>query len=217
MADTLTTLITKVQALLGGDDGTIFNTAICTAGAREALKVWNKYLPVNAGDLIDGVSDQYEYELTDTDSRALRVSDVLLLGDDGNEIDISIGFDEYNEDERIFFRLRSPVVTGDTLVVRYPIPQTINGLDSETETTIPAWLIPAFVTGMGAETLRIRARSRTESINLSKDQSDNYLQQAQEMKTEYIGDLVDLGRNKKPAVGEPDQRAWNDAYHYWAQ
>jgi hypothetical protein len=214
MSDSLTTLISKVQALLG-DDGTIFTTATCTAGARDALKTYNQFLPVNAGTLITGVTNQYEYELTAEDSKAVTILDVLRQGTNNNEQDISITYDAYNEDERIFFRLRVPVTTSDTLIVRYTIPQTINGLDSEVESTIPAWIIPTLITGIAAETLRIRARSRTETINLSKDQSDNYLQQAVEMKTEYRADLVQAARSKRAPVGEPDRRAWNDNYHDW--
>jgi len=216
MTDSLTTLITKVQALLG-DDGTIFTTAVCTAAAREALKVYNQHLPVHAGDLIDAVSEQYEYELTDTDSRAMSILDILLQGTNANEIDVPLIYDDYNEDERVFFRLRSPQATGKTLIARYTIPQTINGLDSETETTIPAWQIPTLVTGITAEALRIRARARVETINLNKDVRDQYSASAREMKTEYVTDLRQLASNKRSAVGEPDTHAWNDDYHNWEQ
>lgn len=216
MTDSLTTLISKTQALLG-DDGTLFTTAICTAAAREALKVYNQYLPVNAGTLITGVTDQYEYELSDEDDRALNVLDILKQGTNNNEQDISITFDWYNEDERIFFRLRSPVTDSDTLIARFNIPHTINGLDSQVETTIPNYMIPALVTGVAAEAARVVGRSRVTTINLSKDQTDNYLQVAQEMKREYLADLRTASQHKKLAVGEPDTRAWNDQYHSWGQ
>jgi len=216
MADSLTTLISKVQALLG-DDGTIFTTATITAAARDALSTYNEHFPVYAGTLITGVNDQYEYELTDADALAVDILDVLLQGDNANELDISVTYDPYNEDERVWFRLRSPVTSSDTLIVRYTIPQTINGLDSATESTIPAWLDPKLIKGIAAESLRIRARSRTESINLSKDQSDNYLEQAKEMKIEFIADLVKLAKDRRAPVGEPDTRAWNDGYHSWGQ
>jgi hypothetical protein len=216
MSDSLTTLISKVQALLA-DDGTLFTTAIVTAAAREALKIYNQHLPVNAGTLITGVNDQYEYELSDEDSRALNILDVLEQGDSGNEIDISVTFDEYSEDERIFFRLRAPVTTSDTLIVRYTIPQTISGLDSETESTIPAWMSPALVTGIAGESCRILARSKVTTINLSQEQTDNFRDVANEMKAEYRRDLILAANKKKAPVGEPDPRAWNDAYHYWGQ
>lgn len=214
MTDSLTVLIGKTQALLG-DDGTIFTTAICTAAAREALKIYNQHLPVHAADLFTGVNDQYEYELSDQDPRAMDIVDVLLQGDNNNELDVSIGFDSYNEDERLFFRLRSPVTSSDTIIARYTIPQTINGLDSETETTVPAWMVPALVTGIAAEACRVLARSKVTTINLSKDQTDNYRDVARELKTEYLADLASAARQKQSAVGEPDRRAWNDAYHEW--
>ena len=216
MTDSLTTLISKTQALLG-DDGTLFTTAIITAAAREALKIYNMHLPVNAGTLIDAVSEQYEYELTDSDPLAVSLYDVLKQSDNADEIDHSVTYDEYNEDERIWFRLRSPMDTGDTIIARYYIHQTINGLDSAAETTIPAFNIPVLVTGIAAESLRIRARSRVETINLNKEVRAEYSNSAREMKAEYIADLKAMARNKRGAVGEPDTRAWNDAYHSWGQ
>src|SRR5215204_674236 len=117
MSDSLTTLITHVQAGLG-DDGTIFTTALCTAAIREALRQFNVIAPVHAGTLIDAVTDQYEYELSDEDSRALDILDVLRQGDNNDELDISLTYDAYNEDERVFFRLRQPEAEGETLIVR---------------------------------------------------------------------------------------------------
>lgn len=216
MTDSLTTLISKVQGLLG-DDGTIFDTTVCTSSAREALKTYNQYLPVHAGDLIDAVSRQHEYDVTAADDRAISILDVLLQGTDNNELDVPLTFDPYDEDERLWFRLRSPQATGQTLIVRYTIPQTINGLDAEIETTIPAWLVPVLVTGIAAEALRIRSRARVETINLNKDVRAEYAESAREMKSEYIADLRKLSAGKRGAVGEPDVRAWNDGYHGWGQ
>jgi hypothetical protein len=210
MTDSLTTLISKTQALLG-DDGTLFTSTTCTAAARSALKTYNQYLPVNAGTLIDGVTDQKEYELTDEDSRAIFILDILLQGD--NEYDLSLTFYQYNQDERLFFRLNTPVTSSDILIARYNIPHTINGLDSETETTVPAWMVPALVTGIAAEAARVIARARVTTINLSKDQTDNFLQVAQELKREYLADLQSSANKKSMPVGEPDTRAWNDSYH----
>jgi hypothetical protein len=211
MTDSLTTLISKTQAALG-DNGTIFTTAICTAAAREALKTFNIYLPVHAADLITGVNDQLEYELSDYDSRAIAIVDVLHQGDDGNEYDISLTFDAYVEDERIFFRLRSPLTTSETIIARYTIPQTINGLDSETESTMPAWQVPTLVIGIAAEACRILARARVASVNLSEKQTDHFRDVARELKTEYIADLTGMARKKKAPVGEPDSRAWDPTY-----
>jgi len=84
MSDTLTTLISKVQAILG-DDGTIFTTATVTAAIRQALSEWNLRVPTFAAVTITGVNNQYEYELTSEDSRALGITDVLRQGANNNE------------------------------------------------------------------------------------------------------------------------------------
>jgi hypothetical protein len=216
MSDSLTTLISKVQVLLG-DDGTIFTTATVTAAIRQALDEWNLRVPVNAATLVTGVNDQYEYELTDFDANAVEILDLLRQGDNNNEQDISITYDDYSEDERLFFRLRTPVTTSDTLIVRYRLRHTINGLDSQTESTLPAYLDQSIVNGAAYFSIMIRATSRIETINLSQDQSDNYREIAVAYASAFSLRMTTEARKKRAPVGEPDTRAWNDGYHGWGQ
>lgn len=206
MSDTLTQLIAKVQAVLG-DDGTIFTTATVTAALRQALSEWNMRAPVHAAALITGVNNQYEYELTDTDANAVDLFDVLSRGDNNNELDISLTHDAYFEDERLFFRLRSPVASGDTLIARYTLQQTISGLDGATESTIPNHFNQAMVNGGAYFSIFIRAVSRVESINLSQDQSDNYREMAIYFGTAFAQQIAKASK-RKPPVGEPDAHAW---------
>src|SRR3990167_1813179 len=129
MSDSLTTPITKVQNILGDSPGTYFTTATVTAGVRQALDEFNLAVPVYAAVTITGVNDQYEYELSDEDSLAPDILDVLEQGDHQNELDISLNYDKYWEDERLFFRLRQPETTSNTIIVRYTKDHTINGLE----------------------------------------------------------------------------------------
>jgi hypothetical protein len=216
MSDTLTTLIGKVQAMLG-DDGTIFTTALVTAATRQALSEFNRVSPINAAVLIDGIDEQYEYELSDHDPLAKKILDILKQGDNADELDISITYDDYTEDERVFFRLRYPVTSAETLIARYTLHHTINGLDSATESTIPAEQDQIIVDGACWHAVMTRAASRVETINLSKDQSDNYREVAGHFRTAFNLGLNNLARNKRAPVGEPDTRAWNDSYHNWNQ
>jgi hypothetical protein len=216
MSDTLTQLIAKTQAMLG-DDGTIFTTALVTAATRQALTEFNRVSPVHAAVLITGVNDQYEYELTDADSLSVKILDVLKQGDNADELDIPLTYDDYIEDERIFFRLRSPVTTSDTLIVRYTLNHTINGLDSATESTPLAKDDQILVDGACYHAVMIRAASRVETINLSKDQSDNYREVAGHFRQAFNLGLANLGRTRRSPVSEPDTRAWNDQYHSWGQ
>lgn len=215
MADTLTQLIAKIQPLLG-DDGTIFTTALCTAAVRQALAEFNRIAPQHAAVTITGVNDQYEYELSDEDSNAVAIIDVLRQGDNANEIDISLTYDGYIEDERVFFRLRTPVTTSDTLIVRYTLNHTINGLDSATDSTLLSMHDQIIVDGACYHAIMIRAVARVESINLSQDQSDNYREVASHFRQAFQLGMTEAARRRAP-VGEPDTRAWNDEYHNWDQ
>jgi hypothetical protein len=217
MADTLTILITKVQNILGDASGTYFTTAITTAAIRQALSEWNLRAPVYAAVTITGVDDQYEYELTDEDANSCEILDVLRQGENNNELDASLDYDQYVEDERIFFRLRSPVTTSDTLIVRYTIYHTINGLDSETASTLLARDDQAMVDGGAFFSIFIRAIARVETINLSQDQTDNYREMAASFGAMFGARRAQAARTRKAPVSEPDTRAWNDQYHTWGQ
>ena len=217
MADTLAQLITKVQNILGDASGTYFTTAIVTAGIRQALSEWNMRAPVHAAITITAAADQYEYELTDEDPNSCEIMDVLERGDNNNELDISVDYDQYIEDERVFFRLRRPVDAGGIIIVRYTIYHTINGLDSQVESTLLARDDQAMVDGAAYYSLMIRATARVETINLSQDQSDNYREIASMYQALFNTRLAKAARYRKAAVGEPDERAWEDSYHTWEQ
>jgi len=217
MSDSLTTLIGKVQNLLGDASGTYFTTAICTAAIRQALSEWNLQAPQHLAVTITGVNEQYEYELTDEDANSCEILDVLRQGDNSNEIDISITFDQYIEDERVFFRLRAPVTTSETLIVRYTTYHIINGLDSQVESTLRANDDQAMVDGGAFFAIMIRATSRIETVNLSQAQSDNYREIAGMYAAAFSARLSRAARYRKAPVGEPDQRTWEDEYHHWNQ
>ena len=57
MTDTLTQLVTKLQALLLGDS-TTFTTATCTAAIRQAFKQLNMTVPSHAAEIVSAVTDQ---------------------------------------------------------------------------------------------------------------------------------------------------------------
>lgn len=212
MTNTLTQLIARVQAQLI-DDGTRFTTATCTAALRATLKNVNERAPINAGTRIDVVASQKEYELTDEDSRAMSILDVLEWDDEGED-HTPIAYDAYNEDERLFFRLRTALNSGEILA-RYTIPHTISGLDSETESTPSTRLDQIIIDGACAEAIAYRAASRIETINLQQGVSDNYREAMQHFRTAYELGISAYIRDRRSPISEPSTAAWNDEWHNW--
>jgi hypothetical protein len=220
MSDNLTTLIGKVQNILGDASGTYFTTATATAAIRQALSDWNLRAPIFAALTITGVANQYEYELSDEDADSLEIIDVLLRGTDtAQDESTSLDHDAYTEDERVFFRLRRPVTANDTLIVRYTKLHTINGLDSAAESTLPGRDDQAMVNGGAFYSIMIRAASRVETINLSQDQSDNYRELAGGFAAGFSSRLAQATRRRRAPVSEPDGRTWadGDKYNTWDQ
>lgn len=155
MSDTLTQLVAKLQALLLGFS-TTFSTATCTAAIRQALKTLNLAVPYHAADTVDAVTDQNEYELAE--STTLDIVDVLLQDTDTyNDYNVSLDFDSFFEDDRPWYRLRTTQQTGDTLIVRFTMPYTINGLDSKTVSTVPTLYDLILVDGATLQVCLVRA------------------------------------------------------------
>ncbi len=206
MTDTLTQLITKLQALLLGDS-TTFTTATCTAAIRQALEVINLTTPQRAAETQDAVTDQYEYELED--SAALTIFDVLLEGTDTYEdFNVSLMFDAYFEDDRPHIRLRTPQQTGDVLIIRYTKPYTINGLDSETDSTLPALYDVVLLDGAAWKACLVRAAGRIETINMNQDVTKNFAEMARHFESAFRQGLEVLARRPAPR-SEPSSIGWN--------
>lgn len=214
MTDSLTTLISKIQATLG-DDGTIFTTARVTAALRLALDDWNQYSPIFAASVVPVVADQKEYEVTTEDANARSVIDVLLQGtDSAQENHTPLVFDWYLEDARLFIRLQTAQgSTTDNLILRYTIPHTINGLDSQTESTLPAHDDPSLVIGGAFYCLVLRAAARIETINLQKDVSDNYSELAEILRAKWSSRLEQAAKSNPPMLPYPVTHSWNDQWH----
>lgn len=197
MSDSLTTLIGKVQALLL-DGGTSYSTATCTAALRQALKEFNDVAPIHAGTLIDVVSGQYEYELDTSDfTGLLEISHVKLKDPTGGENDTPLDYDEYFLDNRPYIKLRQAQTSGQ-LDIGYTLPQTINGLDSETESTIPTQFNQTIVNGGAYYAICIRSAGRVETINLNTDVPDNLREAAGTHLLAFRLGLLEAGKRKAP-------------------
>jgi hypothetical protein len=216
MSDSLTTLTTKLQALLM-DGGTLFTSTTCTAAIRQALGQLNIRMPIHAGTLIDTVADQYEYELTTALAGAtpLTVTDVLLADPSGGEYDVPLTFEHFIEDERWFIRLETPQAAGGSLIVRFSQAHTINGLDSATESTLTAQADVVLLDGAAAQACTIASAGKVEANNLDPNTAANYGKAAERFTKAFDYGIAALTRRRRIQRSVPDTRAWNDEHRTW--
>ena len=223
MSDTLATLIDKVQIILGDSAGTYFSDTTRTAAIRQALSEWNMQAPIYKEITITPDDNTtYEYELTAESGAgdACEIIDVLIRhSSDTNVEAVSVDFEQYvkNASDVPHFRLRTPATTSDRIVVRFTEYHTINGLDSETVSTLPARHDQAIVDGGAFFAIMIRAASRVETINLSPDQTDNYRELANGFGAMFAQRLSYARRNRQAPVSEPESRTWaeGEKYNNW--
>ena len=208
MSDSLTTLISKVQNTLGDAAGTYFTTAIVTAAARQALREFNEACPIHEGGFIDTIANAKEYELADDLNFAsmFEVTDVLLYDqtDDDHE---PLEFDSYFLNNIPYIRLRSAQPVDEILLVRFTMPQTISGLDSETDSTIPANLDSLLTAGIAYYSIIGRGAGRIEANNLSKSTPDDYREFKETLLDKWTSGLEKL-KDRNAPVGEPSENSW---------
>ncbi len=190
---------------------TTITTATCTAGIRQALLKMNLAVPLYAADLVDAESNHYDYELEEL--TALQVVDVLLQGDDAeNEFNRSLAFDAYFEDDRPHFRLRTPQADGDTLIVRYTMPHSINGLDSATDSTLPAFYDVVLLDGAAWQICEVLAAGHIETINMAPEVSKNFQVLADQFKQSFQAGINNL-KHRPFTVSEPIKTGWSDQWN----
>ena len=214
MSDNLTALITRAQAQLL-DDGTLFSTAALTAAFRSALARFNQSAPIWAASLVDVVSEQRVYELAAVDfSGLLDVVGVWESDDDGDE-DEPLAFDWYFEDNRPFVRLRESLSSG-SLLVRFSLPHTVNGLASKTTSTLTADQDQVLIDGACADAIKARLTARVEANNLSRTVVRDYQIAASAFEQAFLLGLTRYAR--RPAgKSKPPTARWADEWEGWAQ
>ena len=209
MTDNLTNLISRIQARLL-DTGAVFSTATCTSALRAALGEFNASAPNSAAVSIEAIPGKREYPLDDAAfAGLLSVRGVWREG-----VDEALIADVYFEGNVPFFRLREAQADG-TLVVRITLSHTISGLDGAIESTLTTDQDQVLVEGACAMAITSRLVARVETLNLAPEVVANY-KQAAEMYRRLFELGLALYAARGMAVGVPDARAWNDAWHGWA-
>jgi len=205
MASTLTQLVSKVQALLL-DDGTVFDSTTIEAAMRQALQVYNQRAPIWKKTTVTAVEGQYEYDLS-------AVTDIEFIVAILDENDNYLSHVNYFIDGDTFnIRLEEP--TAQDFSIIYASPHTINGLDSETTTTLQ----PNHETCLsdlcaGIATV-MRAGGKVETVNLNANVPLEYRNQWELWKQAFEIGIVSIQRAERMPVGARVS-GWNDSYHGW--
>lgn len=208
MTQTLAQLVSSVQAQLI-DDGTRFTTPTITAAVRSILARMNKRIPIQTSSVVATVANQLTYEV----AGALYVTDVLQQAASGEQ-HTPLGYDPIYENGAVYFKLRSLLNAGVNILARYAKPHTVNGLDSETTSTLTADQDQVLIDGACAEAMSIRGAYIAENNNLNSSTPEKYAKLAQPFESAFEVGLRFYERHQgTPSVGRVT--AWNDEYHGW--
>jgi hypothetical protein len=205
MATDITSLVSKIQALLL-DDGTAFSTATITAAVRQALEAYNQRAPIYKTETITAVAGQYLYSLASVDP----LQEVLALLDTNNEY---MQFQKWFEDGTTHnILLNQPVSEDFTLV--YSIAHTIDGLDSESTTTLLADHENCLCNLAAGIAVVIRANGKVETVNLNADVPAQWMRLWLLWKQAFDWSLLNIQLKERMPVGKR-LPGWDDNYHGW--
>lgn len=210
MSDSLTTLIANVQATLGDSAGTYFTTALCTAALRAALSEINERAPRSNAETFSAETDILEYDLTAVAPTALHVLKVFLNDTDGQQ-DTPIKFDSYRAAGALYFRTRDEF-TNETISCIYSYPHTVNGLDGETVSSLPAVHDRILEQGACYHALLALSVGRTLANNIQSGAVDDYRESAKPFRARFDAGLDEMAKQNS-FTSEPDNFAWNDRFH----
>lgn len=207
MSDNLTALITRAQGQLL-DDGTLFSTAALTAAFRSALSRFNQSAPYFKTGTVSVVANQYVYDL----SALTGLLDFFGVWD---EDESPLAADFYWDNGTAWVRLREPLSSG-VLTVGYSIAHTVNGLASETTSTLTADQDQVLIDGSCAEAIKARFLARVEKVNVSAQVLNGYKAAGASYEQAFLLGLTRYVR--RPAgKSKPSTARWADEWEGWAQ
>jgi hypothetical protein len=182
MTGTLTTWRTAVLALLDDASSARFTSAQVDAAIRQALQAYNTRRPLVQTYILDG-QDAYQIVMP-ADFATEHVIGVELDNDDDPPTELP--FRAFRRDEQwVVETLNYKVASTESILVTYSTTHTLDGLDSGAGTTIPDLDEYAVMIGAAGFALRSRSVSRSESINLLPEVSENLSQLADAYLTNF--------------------------------
>jgi hypothetical protein len=168
MTATLSTLRDRVEDILADATNAIWTTGALDEAIRRALEHYTKECPYHRIGTVSISADGYEVDLSSL-SGIVGVTAIWCdytasdPEDPPNERDF-----EYWPDSKIVWVLDYEPQAGDVMRVFYSTPHTLNGLDSETVTTLPADDEGLIALGAAAYAATTRSVDLTEQVTLDR-------------------------------------------------
>lgn len=173
MPATLTTLRDRVELMIGDVSNVTFSTTAIEEGIRQALHRYSKKRPLQAITTLTLAATGREVSVSSI-SGLLGVSEVWLpyTAASPEQPPNIRAFELWFDQQVLYFPYGDnggyEPTSGEVARIFYSKLQTINGLDSETTTTIPLDDETMLAKGAAAYTVLPRARSATETVMLAE-------------------------------------------------
>jgi hypothetical protein len=165
----LDTLRDRVEQILMDSGNAIWATTDIDAAIRQALAEYSKIRALHTEDTVDADADTHELDVSTELAGALDVTRVWCPYTAAAPEDPPAWVDfEFWRDELILY-LPGGIQSGETARVFFDAVQTLGGLDSATDTTLPAEDWPLIATGAAGYAAMSRALDLGEQVTLDRD------------------------------------------------
>jgi hypothetical protein len=165
----LDTLRDQVEQILMDTGNAIWATGDVDAAIRQALSDYSKIRPLHAEDTVDADADTHELDVSTELAGALDVTRVWCpYTSTAPEDPPAWARFEFWRDMQTLY-LPDGIANGETARVFFDAVQTLGGLDSATETTLPAEDWSLIATGAAGYAAMSRALDLGEQVTLDRD------------------------------------------------
>ena len=193
---TLSDYHNDLYTLLGDAFGRRYTAAVLNMALEEALKTFGEYWP-NKSSMETTVSG-YEGPLAVLEEGPGAGTEILTVKRKNSGQWLPFAWYRGADQAYLGFYGNGPrPETGETLILGLAEPHTIEGLNGETETTVPDAYAGIVEKGAAAEALRIRARSVTEVFGKRPEDTEHLTAQAEALDTAFFSALAGLAADEQ--------------------
>jgi len=186
---TLTAIRDRIEQRLNDTGNTIWSTNWLDEGLRQALAEWSLKLPYQAITTLTLASDTHELDISAV-SGLLSVERLWIpyTSSDPENPPNWEAFEHW-EDAQIVYMPDREGQSGDVARIYYTTAHTINGLDSETATTLTVPVQSILITGAAAHAALNRALDIQEQVTLGRKTAAEIERWGAQQLTRFEADL----------------------------
>jgi len=202
MPYSLTEMLDEIEKQLNDTTNLIWSTTLLTRAVRAALQEINRYYPRRTKNKIDCTAKTREYSLTSF-TNLLALVDVWYPYDSADPYPVQRPDWSMIDDDTLYLDVKDDPLATEDIRIFYLASHTINGLDSETSSTLSKILEELVIEGACAHACAIKAADVIGEINVDTSTPVHWREEADRRWRTWYNRIWRLRRDPSNARAGP--------------